>query len=239
VSCIGSDEWQAFDPESRENLVVIPMSASYAADYEPFDVRVGADYVVFSLSNTTGPMSGVILQYSTINFTPTASFAGIGPGNWLWYEGDPNSFLYASSFYTDEIVKMRFDDLSVLAGASVPQPAGITADVYERFVYVVSAASNGTGSIYGFEAVALDDLALSPYDAPSDGAIDVITDVGVSRLMVTFPESSTDDMLTAIYTMDKVSGDLIFFDSLDTGANSFGMTRLSNACQCNFCEAWK
>lgn len=239
ISCTGSDEWQAFDPDSRENLVIIPMSASYAADYDPFDVRVGADFVVFSLANTTGPMSGVLLQYSTLTFTPTASFAGIGPNNWLWYEGDPNSFLYASSFYTDEVAKIRFSDLSVLATASVPAPTGVTADVYERFVYVASGSSNGTGSIYGFDAVGLGSLPASPYDAPSDGAVDVITDVGVSRLMASFPDSSTDDMLTAIYTMDKVSGDLILFDTVVAGVESSGMTRLSNACQCDFCELWK
>lgn len=239
LSCTGSDSWQAFDPDSREMLVSIPLSASYASAYDPYDVRVGSEYVVFSLQNTTGPMSGVLLQYSTINFTPTASFAGLGPSNLLWYEGDPNSFLYVSSFYTDEIFKIDFSDLSVLTTASVPEPTGITADVYERFVYAVSGTSNGTGSIYGFEAVALAPLGASPYDAPTDGASDIITDVGVSRLLVTFADSVSDNMLTAIYTFDKIGGDLTFYDTLPTGAQSTGMTRLSNACQCNFCELWK
>jgi len=237
LSCDASEVWVVYDPASRMLLTKIELPLIYVPDYTLFEITVGENYAVASLTNTTDAVPGLLLQFSTENAMVTAS-RSIDPLPHLWYRGNKNSNLYVASQLTGEMYVLNYQTLMLEQTAlNVGEPISLITDTEEMVVYLLNANStDGTDSISAYYTRDITtSLPASPYTTPHGPPKDISINSDDSNVVVSY--SSTG--IVSKFPIDPHTGDVMQNSPIDINAGFSGygssVSIIKTVCPCSLC----
>jgi hypothetical protein len=236
LSCSGSDTLTVYDGPTRIHIVTVPLSTTLAPMYDFYDIRVGKDYAVVSITNTSSsPGDGHIIQYLTSGvsaFTVSKS-RGSAPLAQIWYGGARQNYFYVVSPVAEDLDILDFDTLDpVITCTGLTGSTGVVTTPSENYVYITdSTSTDGVGSIFGLNTLDCSAIAGSPFDSPYAFPDGIMSSVSGLSLLTTHP-ASVENNVGSLYSIDVDTGSISLYKTLVVGSDGTSISQYETACPC-------